>query len=148
MQYPFKPKSTSSLKKGQYWTITRSDDKFACGIVLDTIQNSRTHFLAGLFDWVGFTEPTNELISGKPIIHQGQVHIKTILEYNEYLTGELSPSNVPLPLLCVEHLGAEQWGLFQGLELLKTISQEEAKNYPAKSTWGYSTINIRAEKIS
>ncbi|MFK7839376.1 MAG: hypothetical protein AB8B83_03515 [Bdellovibrionales bacterium] len=148
MQYPFKPKSKSNLKKGQYWTIERSDGKFCCGIVLDTIQNNTTLFLAGLLDWVGFTKPTNELILGKPIIHQGQVHIKTILEYYGYITGELKLNEAPLPLLCVEHLGAEHWGLLQGLDLLKTISEEEAKNYPTKSTWGYNAINIHAEKIS
>ena len=59
--YPFKPKSTAMLRPGQFWAVPLSNDKFACGRVLQIgtaeIPTKTRGFFGGLQDWIGASPP-------------------------------------------------------------------------------------------
>jgi hypothetical protein len=144
MKYPFKPKSTAYMQAGQFWPIALSSGGFACGIVLDIEKGSRRGFLAGLLDWCGTHEPTEQDIQGCNILEQGEGHIKMIQEGYGSITGILRET--PTPLVWTEHRGGKDYGLYRGLELIEIINKDQSKKYPNVSSWGYNVINILAEK--
>ena len=83
-KYPFTPKSTSYLERGQFWAVPLSNGKFCCGAVLHLLsRGNKTKtkvFHAGLLNWVGDKPPTENNVVGKEILHSGAVHIKAITE--------------------------------------------------------------------
>ena len=89
MDYPFIPKSTVKMKRGQFWPIRLPNAKYACGMVLDVVHESRTSFLAGLLDWTSSEKPTREALIGVEVQEQGVGHIKMIIEAYGEITGEL-----------------------------------------------------------
>src|SRR5438132_14028833 len=82
--YPHLPKSTSTLRPGQYWGIRLAGGNWACGRVLQvpTIprRGSGRLFLAGLMDWSSDEPPDDASIAGAALYAQAQMHIKTIVE--------------------------------------------------------------------
>ncbi|MCE2570054.1 Imm26 family immunity protein [Motilimonas eburnea] len=90
--YPFKPKSTSYLKRGQFWSVPLENGKYCCGVVVGKLStldkvDSRM-FIAALLDWVGDTPPTIDLVAGSRILEQSYAHIKTIQETGGEILGE------------------------------------------------------------
>lgn len=83
-EYPFKPKSTSYLKRGQIWSVPLENGKYCCGLVIGELSKSdkidSRMFIAGLLDWVGDMPPTVDAVAGSRILEQSYAHIKTIQE--------------------------------------------------------------------
>lgn len=144
VNYPFQPKSTAYMRKGQFWPIP-IEGGFACGIVLDIEKNSRTVFLAGLLDWVGTQKPTTSDLECSIVVEQGEGHIKMIGQRGSSIIGELP--NPLSPLIWTEHLGGPDYGLFEGLVLIDRITCKESEVYSKRSTWGDNVINILADKF-
>jgi hypothetical protein len=92
---PFKPKSTTYMTPGQYWSIPISNDRFGCGIVLSLIDRIGTvdgrMFLAGLIEWIGDSAPVPMEIANRPISAKRFAHINMILMTGGELIGEVSP---------------------------------------------------------
>jgi hypothetical protein len=120
--YPFKPKSTASLLRGQYWAIPLSNNKYCCGIVLHLLKSNNKKeqrtFHAGLLNWVGNNPPTENEIKACKVLENGAAHIKTIIEVGSEITGKI---NLAL--------------------------EEETIEYTDEiHTWGYNYINKLGEK--
>jgi Immunity protein 26 len=153
LEYPFKPKTNSYLRPGQFWAIPLSSGQYACGRVIELMPNgeigSRTSFLAGLMDWVGENPPVAEDLIGCKTIKQGSVHIKTIHETG--LDGMIL-GHRPLELEEIEpdnfrtQEGFEGCLLMKGYKEVRHISEEEWKKYGTLSIWGYEVIKILAEE--
>ena len=121
--YPFRPKSTSTLKPGQYWTFPLKNGDLACAVVLarrskDGKVDSRL-FLAGLLDWHGVNVPSPTELEGRKIRASGYAHIKAITETGGEICGEVMPS----------------WGMPEVVAPSVTIR-----------TWGYNVVRVLAEK--
>ena len=122
VSYPFKPKSTAKLERGQFWAIPLTNGKYCCGIVLHLLQTAgkkeQRTFHAGLVDWVGNIPPTTNDINGREILETGATHIKTITEVGSEILGK---SNLK--------------------------PEEEVIEYTDSiHTWGYNFINLLGEK--
>ncbi|WP_207895834.1 Imm26 family immunity protein [Hymenobacter gummosus] len=166
--YPFSPKSNRSLLPGQFWSISLTSGRFACGRVLDvppTEEKQLREFYAGLMDWVGDNPPTAERIAGSRIIEQGLTHIKTITARNAMILGcrplELDQLQLPFTVAqscwqpgAVVMQGYQEvrasypeehpWKYISGPEGIRKVEQSEA--LPVQSTWGYNFIYLLAEK--
>gem|GEM_PF-1006637 len=150
--YPYTPKSTTYLTPGEFWTIRLNDGRYACGRVLQLdfgLGKRHTRwFLAGLMNWVGREQPTNEGIAGLDILDHGRVHVKTIEECGGQIVGsrplELDDLQVPLTLECRHGSNIK---LRRGFQFLEEASDEQMANLDALSTWGYHFIKLRAEKL-
>jgi len=124
LKYPYIPKSNKFLEVGEYWPIKLENQLFAYGVVLKVpdYNDARKMFLAGLINWIGTTNPSEENFDNKPvhIKEYADAHIKTIMSKGEKLIGKLQidPNE------------------------LNRIQNEYIKN-----TWGYNYINLRAEKL-
>lgn len=103
--YPFRPKSTAKLAPGQFWTLSLSDGRFACGIVLDPKDGgdrpSRTLFLAGLLDWVGDAPPTAASIARAPLDRAGYLHVGAV----KSVVGQRDLGGLLVPEECTSYFG-------------------------------------------
>jgi hypothetical protein len=117
MKYPIKPKSTSKMEQGQFWSVPIGDGRFSCGVVLAVVVNSGKKdsriFLAGLLDWVGDFPPSAEKLDECSVLDKGFAHIKTITETGGELLGKLEID----------------------LGFLEVVSETDSIN-----TWGYNSI--------
>lgn len=121
-QYPFTPKSTANLLRGQYWAIPLSNNKFGCGIILHLLKNGNKKeqrtFHAGLLNWVGNNPPTENEINKCEVLESGATHIKTIIEVGSEIVGKIN-----------------------------LAPEEEIIQYSDEiHTWGYNVINKLGEK--
>lgn len=89
VEYPFRPRSNRHLRAGQFWAVPLSDDRFACGRVMDPTSRiaPRVMFGAGLMDWVGDAAPTEDDLVRRPVLAQGHAHIKAITEIGGQVLG-------------------------------------------------------------
>ena len=93
VSYPFIPKSTSHLRRGQYWSVPLSNHKYACGVVLHLLRKNDGKidgrlFHAGLLDWVGELPPTVNDIENCHVLKSNAAHIKSIKETGGAILGE------------------------------------------------------------
>ena len=92
---PFTPKSTAYLRPGQYWSLPLKAGRFGCGVVLSRVEREgkpdTRMFLAGLLQWIGDSQPTDELIVNRPIAVKRFAHIKMIQMTGGQLIGEFAP---------------------------------------------------------
>lgn len=92
---PFIPKSTAYLRAGQYWSLPLKHGRFGCGVVLSRVERDEKPdtrmFLAGLLEWIGDSQPTEEAIENRPIAARRFAHIKMIHMTGGQLIGELTP---------------------------------------------------------
>lgn len=90
--YPFIPKSTAYLMRGQFWAVPLTNGKYGCGVVLHLLKSGNKKeqrlFHAGLLDWVGDNPPTKEVISDRAIIESGAAHIKAITKIGGQVLGK------------------------------------------------------------
>lgn len=149
IRYPFVPKSTASLRPGQFWAVPLSNGAFACGRVLQmkTVRQAgaRTMFLAGLMDWCGQEPPTSVSIAGARLVTQGEAHIKTIVATGGEVLGYRPLEEDALePLLCVtaHHGGVVQ----QGYTPIRRATPQDQGRYPVLPTWGSMVIALLAER--
>ena len=153
--YPFTPKSNAHIRPGHFWPIRLSNGKFACGIVLDLPRERGTHgtrnFYAGLLDWVGDSKPTVESLeaSALKVLKQGSVHIKTILEYDEAIEGQIDlGKNNLAPALVVDQINYSLHSkILRGYEVVRKATIEDHVNLENHSTWGYAVMNIQANRL-
>lgn len=113
IDYPFVPKSTLRLARGQFWAIPLPDGRFAAGCVVGSHvsrgSKSARAFLAGVVDWVGLEPPTSAHLEGLSVARHGFAHIKTITTTGGEVLGEAAINFGALPE-SAESLSIEGWG--------------------------------------
>ena len=145
--YPFVPKSTASLRAGQYWAVPLSDGRFACGRVIATLPGERRLFLAALMDWVSDAPPGFESLAGAgDLVDNGEASIKAITETGGEILGirPLDADGIE-PLIRVSHRGGGTVYLLRGATRVRAATAEEAATLPVLATWGYLSIAVKAE---
>ena len=153
--YPFIPKSNARLKPGHFWPIKLSNEKYACGIILDVPKERGLYktkvFYAGLLDWVGSSKPTVESLEASPLttLDQGHVHIKTILAFNEAIEGyiDLAKTNLQIELVVDCMYYAPSSKVLKGYEVVRKATMQDHENLKNTSAWGYAVINISADRL-
>jgi hypothetical protein len=96
MNYPFVPKSTSSLQFGDYWAIQREDSQFGFLAYLKSDGRGRTGFFAAALDHIQLDRilsPTGdcfEVLQFGVIPRIGLLHVKTFLETDSQIIGNIS----------------------------------------------------------
>jgi hypothetical protein len=90
--YPFIPKSTAHLRRGQFWPIALESGRYGAGCVVGEalyggVRNTRV-FIAGVLQWIGDTHPTAQSLSRLRLYKFGFLHIKSINESGLPIVGE------------------------------------------------------------
>jgi hypothetical protein len=144
--FPFVPKSTKRLTAGDFWAIPLRDARFACGRVVELRAKderfARVHFLGGLLDWQGLSEPTTESIAGCSFIAQGVMHIRAIMR-----TGGRSLGHRDFAL---DSLGP--WTFIYGSEIrlgfrfVRPWNREDNWRIPTLSAWSPDAIQVMANQ--
>ena len=140
-QYPFVPKSTSSLVPGQFWALPLSDGSFGCGRVIQLmpkeITGARVSFLAAVLDWHCAEPPTPESIALAPCVAQGHVHLKAITETGGSVLGHraLDADGIQ-PWLFRRAHGWQNSKVQLGFIPLRPQQPEDC-DLPVFSTWGF-----------
>lgn len=96
MKFPLDPRSTATLRQGQYWSFELSNGRYAVGVVVARATtkgklNGRI-FLAGLLDWSGDSPPSSTDLSSAILINSGFAHIAAIRNNGVRILGELGRS--------------------------------------------------------
>lgn len=111
--YPFIPKSTSLLERGQFWAIPLSDGSYGAGCVvgkhLKNGKPSNRAFLAGVIGWHGSEPPTAEALFGREVFKFAFAHIKVITESGGGVLGKARLKLGKLPE-SAESLSVSTWG--------------------------------------
>ncbi|WP_139798674.1 hypothetical protein [Andreprevotia lacus] len=123
--YPFVPKSTRPLKRGQFWSIPLASGLFGAGCVVGRESGegkpSRRSFVAGVVCWLGTREPTAADLEGLPLLRFAFAHLKVITESGGLILGEAN---------------------------LQFGEAPEAAEALSLSTWGYGVPRVLAEKLA
>ena len=125
MTYPFTPKSTRLLLRGQFWAIPLDDGRFGAGCVVGAHENggkgSSRMFIGGLVSWIGTTIPSDSDLHDLPLVEIAFAHLKVITESGGVVLGqaEIRFGDAPLTM--------------------------EALSLP---TWGFRVPKLRAEKLA
>ena len=112
-KYSLVPKSTSRLRRGQFWPISLSDGRFGAGCVLGEFwRNNKKDargFIAGVVNWIGSNPPTEADLEGVGIYRYAFAHIKCISEAGASIIGEanLEYGNIPE---VADSLSMPAWG--------------------------------------
>jgi len=151
LTYPFEPKSTSMLRPGQFWAVPISNEKFACGRVLQLnaaeIPTKSRMFFGGLHDWLGTALPTSDDIAGAGFVDYGVMHIKAIRTTGGAILGtrSLELDAIQLPLMRSAG-GSHGTMILRGSEPLREARRDERDDLPVLGVWGYHFIVKLAEK--
>ena len=125
MKYPLVPKSTSRLRRGQFWPIILSDGRFGAGCVLGELwrdnKKDARGFSAGVANWIGNNPPTEADLDGVGIYRHAFAHITCITEAGASIIGEANLQCRSIP------------------EVAESLSM---------STWGYAVPVILAHKLA
>jgi hypothetical protein len=133
-QYPFVPKSSLSLRPGDFWGFKLKNDSWVCGRVIQlrsSGQNSRMWFFGALMDWNGQAAPSSDSIANARTLRQGGMHIGAIRRTGGYVTG-----NRPLdldhiePWLCIDGNKVQR-----GYDYVRRWNLEDTGNLPTFSYW-------------
>lgn len=125
--YPFVPKSTRFLTRGQFWSIPLADGRFGAGCVVGAHisegKPSARMFIAGVVQWAGDRPPCAENLQGKSIVEFAFAHLKAIAETGGEILGcaDLQFARAPPE---AESLSMRTWGY----GVPKTLAQREAEN--------------------
>ena len=151
--FPFKPKSTASLRSGDFWAVPIAGGRFGCGRVISLKRSGETGcrvmLIAGLLDWIGEAPPSSEEIAGRKSVAQGQIHLRSIWETGGEILG-----NRPLEddRIAPDYFLSESPGrgcfLMSGYEFLRRATEEEQRSLQVFSTWGYLIIRHKAEALA
>lgn len=144
-RYPFVPTKASEIEDGDFYFISLSNGRYACGRILLIKRKSgrRTKtVLVGLHDWSGADHPTKEDIHECKIIEQGVIHINSIGHVEGAIIGHkpLEEDNLK-PLLQFE-----AGYLLDGFESIGKLPVEDYEKYSRRSTYGLNVIRLLAEK--
>ena len=149
--YPFRPKSTASLRAGQFWAVPFGAGLFACGRVLQLngaeIPMKSKAFFGGLHRWVGNVPPTTESIAGATVLAAGVMHIRAITETGGEVLGErsLDADSYELPLL-LSARGGDGTRILRGAEPVREARRDEWGTLPVLGFWGYDFIEQLAQQ--
>lgn len=151
--FPFKPRSTLSLRPGDFWAVPLAGKRFGCGRVIALKQpgqtGSRVMLIAGLLDWFGRAPPTAAAIAGRRAVAQGQIHLRSIWETGKEILGHRSLAEDGIE---PDHFLSESPGrgcfLMIGYDLVRRANEEEQRSLAVFSTWGYLMIRHRAEALA
>ncbi|TFV92311.1 hypothetical protein E4K72_19780 [Oxalobacteraceae bacterium OM1] len=125
--YPFIPKSTRHLKRGQFWAIPLDGGRFGAGCVVGVHaiegKSSTRMFIAGVVSWSDVTPPTSEKLAGRFVVDFAFAHLKAVTETGGMILGEaaIDLSNTPLS---AESLSIKTWGF----GVPKLLAQRVADN--------------------
>ena len=151
LRYPHVPKSTRTLRPGQFWAIPLSNGMYGCGRVVqlggEEIPTPNRTFFGALQDWVDAVPPTAEAIAGAPVVDWGIMHIKAITQTGGSLLGlrPLEIDRLEPPLLTSAHGGAGTM-LLKGAAHVRPAAKDEWGRYPVLRVWGYNFIKKLAER--
>jgi len=135
IEYPFIPKSSRSLRPGDFWGFKLKNDTWACGRILQlpsSGRNSRMWLFGALLDWNGENAPTSESIANAKALRQGAMHIDAIRK-----TGLQVIANRPLeadqlePWLCISGDKVQR-----GYVYVRPWKREDTDKLPTFSYWG------------
>ena len=150
MEYPFTPKSTSTLTPGQFWAVPMTDGRFACGRVLqlntEEIPSKTRGFFGGLHDWVGDARPNADTISDSNLIAFGIMHIKTISSTGGEILGhrDFALDEITMPMMA-SACGGNGTMILAGSKQVRPATRDEWGVYPVLGVWGYDFITRLAE---
>ena len=111
--FPFVPKSTTPLQRGQFWSIPLVDGRFGADCVLgehlkDGKPSTRI-FLAGVVRWIGTRPPTASDLAGCDVLRFGFAHILTVTTTGGSILGVADLRLADLPD-AVEATEVDAWG--------------------------------------
>ena len=146
MIYPFTPKSSRKLSRGDFWAIPLSNGNYFCGRVVELMPKGMpgagVGFLGGVLDWFDTRLPSNDAIAGSAFLSQGVMHIKAITFSGGQLLG-----NRPLELD-----GLEAFTFISGNEIkrgflpIRKWKRSDKDAFPTLQWWGYDVAEIIANK--
>jgi hypothetical protein len=123
--YPFAPKSTRWLHRGQFWALHLADGKFGAACVVGTHMSSGKAssrvFIAGVINWVGTSIPTEFDLANRSLVQHAFAHIKTI---------------------------ADGGGQILGLANIDFSGAPESAESLSLSTWGFHFPTLIAQKLA
>jgi hypothetical protein len=124
-QFPFVPKSTSLLRRGQFWSLPLDRGLYGAGCVVGTHLRERKpstrSFIAGVVRWVGTKPPNSEDLRDCALVKFGYAHIKSITT-----TG----------------------GEILGFAEIKFGSAPEASDDYFLESWGYNIVRLAAQRLA
>lgn len=125
--FPFAPKSTARLGRGQFWALPIEGGEFGAGCVVGkhTRQGrlSRVTFVAGVVRWVGHRPPTPEDLRGLPLERYGLAHILSITTTGGEILGTASIDFEEAPEI-VEGTSLPTWGF----KVARVVAQRLARD--------------------
>lgn len=151
--YPFRPKSSASLRPGDFWALPLVGGKFGCGRVIalkpKVGTGSRSMLLAGLMNWIGTRPPTSQALAGCATRAQGQVHLRCIWETGGDILGNrpLADDGIEADYFLSESPG-KNCMLLKGYEFVRAASAAEQCQLPVFPTWGYLVIQHKAQVLA
>jgi hypothetical protein len=125
--YPFAPKSTRWLLRGQFWALHLANGKFGAACVvgshLSSGKASSRAFIAGVIDWVGTSPPTPTDLESRPIIRHAFAHIKAIADSGSEILGLANIDLIGAPE-SAESLSLPTWGLHFPTLLAQKLAEQ------------------------
>ncbi|TDM09684.1 MAG: hypothetical protein C4K60_10780 [Ideonella sp. MAG2] len=151
--YPFKPKSSTNLRLGDFWALPLANGMYGCGRVVALKgkgqTGSRSMLLAGLMNWIGSSPPTSASLANCTTYAQGEVHLRCIWETGGEVLGNrpLTDDGIEAALFLSESPGRNCM-LMQGYEVIRPATAEEQLQLSVFSTWGYLIIQMKAQALA
>ena len=145
------PKSTASLRPGQFWSVPLSSGRFACGRVLqlggEALPSQSRCFFGGLHNWVGVEPPTSASIAGAGFLAFGAMHIRAITRIGGEILGmrALQHDGIEMPLL-LSAPGGRGTMVLSGAARVRAARHDEWGKFPVLGVWGYGVIRKEAER--
>jgi hypothetical protein len=112
--FPFVPKSTSRLARGQFWSIPLGGGRYGAGCVVGHHLRygavSSRIFIAGVVEWTGTTLPSPENLARRQVVRFAFAHVKTITDAGGEVLGvaDIDLSGLPEE---AEALTLPTWGM-------------------------------------
>jgi hypothetical protein len=129
LAYPFVPKSTRSLKRGQFWSLPLGNAGFGAACVVGSLlqqgKRSQRTFIAGVINWVGPTPPTAHELRGCQVVEFAFAHIKAITESGGCVLGEAEIQLDQAPQ-AAEALSLPTWGFHFPVGIALRLAQNAA----------------------
>jgi hypothetical protein len=130
LSYPFIPKSTRHLARGQFWAIPIGDNCFGAGCIVGQHTSSgkvsSRLFLAGVIKWIGSQPPSPEQLANLPVIESAFAHLKVITESGGAILGEAMLDFNGLPQTA-ESLSMRTWGFGVPTNIAKRLAANATK---------------------
>lgn len=145
MTYPLVPKSTASLRCGQFWAVPLPDGRYGCGRVLQLnggeLPTKTRAFFGGLHHWRGSQPPTRDTRLGSDFVAFGVMHIKAITTTGGAILGErpLEADGIELPIL-LSAIGGPGTMILRGADPMRPAERDEWGKHPVLGYWGFDYI--------